>query len=246
MLSKAQIKYIQSLQHKKNRQKSSQYIAEGDKIVQELLQAGMPVKAVYATGEWLGQHTALLSRLPADAVKTVDAVLLKQLSSLTTPNNAMALLDMPAADNTLPQRGTVVLALEAIQDPGNMGTLIRIADWFGIPQVICSPDCVDVYNPKTIQATMGSIARVRIAEHDIKELLRQTALPSYAATLHGEDITAFGKLPEGIILIGNEGRGLTEETIALATHRITIPRLGGAESLNAAIAAGIICGRLLI
>nr|WP_160713517.1 RNA methyltransferase [Chitinophaga solisilvae] len=214
--------------------------------MQELLQAGMPVKAVYATGEWLGQHTALLSRLPADAVKTVDAVLLKQLSSLTTPNNAMALLDMPAADNTLPQRGTVVLALEAIQDPGNMGTLIRIADWFGIPQVICSPDCVDVYNPKTIQATMGSIARVRIAEHDIKELLRQTALPSYAATLHGEDITAFGKLPEGIILIGNEGRGLTEETIALATHRITIPRLGGAESLNAAIAAGIICGRLLI
>ncbi|PSL47450.1 TrmH family RNA methyltransferase [Chitinophaga niastensis] len=246
MLSKAQIKYIQSLQHKKNRQKSSQYIAEGDKIVQELLQAGMPVKAIYATHDWLEQHTPLPGSLPADAVVEVDASVLKQLSSLTTPNRAMALLDMPSGADQLPAAGTVALALEAIQDPGNMGTLIRIADWFGIPQIICSPDCVDVYNPKTIQATMGSIARVRIAEHDIKELLQQTKLPSYAATLHGKNIAGFPMMKEGIILIGNEGRGLTEEVIALATHRITIPRIGGAESLNAAVAAGIICGRLLI
>ncbi|WP_143307756.1 TrmH family RNA methyltransferase [Chitinophaga vietnamensis] len=246
MLSKAQIKYIQSLQHKKNRQKSSQYIAEGDKIVQELLQAGMPVKAVYATREWIELHRVLLSKLPAGAVFEVDSAVLKQLSALTTPNQAMALLDMPPADTALPPAGAVALALEAIQDPGNMGTIIRIADWFGIPQIICSPDCVDVYNPKTIQATMGSLARVRIAEHDIPSLLRQTVLPSYAATLHGDDITGFGKLAEGIILIGNEGRGLLDSTIALATHRITIPRLGGAESLNAAIATGIICGRLLI
>ncbi|WP_212006600.1 RNA methyltransferase [Chitinophaga sp. HK235] len=246
MLSKAQIKYIQSLQHKKNRQKSSQYIAEGDKIVQELLQAGMPVKAVYATGPWLEQHKSLLTRLPADAVKEVDNIVLKQLSALTTPNNAMALLDMPPADNSLPAEGTVVLALEAIQDPGNMGTLIRIADWFGIRQIICSPDCVDVYNPKTIQATMGSIARVQLKEQDIPTLLQQSKLPSYAATLHGKDITDFQVIREGIILIGNEGRGLSETVISLATHRITIPRLGGAESLNAAVAAGIICGRLLI
>jgi TrmH family RNA methyltransferase len=246
MLSKAQIKYIQSLQHKKNRQKSSQYVAEGDKIVQELLQAGMPVKGVFATVDWLEQHTTLLDRLPAGAVVAVDAAVLKQLSSLTTPNRAMALLDMPPVVDPLPAAGTVALALEAIQDPGNMGTLIRIADWFGIPQIICSPDCVDVYNPKTIQATMGSMIRVRIAEYDIKELLQQTKLPSYAATLHGKNIAGFPAMKEGIILIGNEGRGLTEEVIALATHRITIPRLGGAESLNAAVAAGIICGRLLI
>ncbi|RBL88436.1 TrmH family RNA methyltransferase [Chitinophaga flava] len=246
MLSKAQIKYIQSLQHKKNRQKSSQYIAEGDKIVQELLQAGMPVKAVYATGSWLEQHKSLLTGLPADAVKEVDNMVLKQLSALTTPNNAMALLDMPPADNSLPAEGTVVLALEAIQDPGNMGTLIRIADWFGIRQIICSPDCVDVYNPKTIQATMGSIARVQLKEQDIPTLLQQSKLPSYAATLHGKDITGFQAIKEGIILIGNEGRGLSDTVISLATHRITIPRLGGAESLNAAVAAGIICGRLLI
>ncbi|HEY9260105.1 MAG TPA: RNA methyltransferase [Chitinophaga sp.] len=221
-------------------------MAEGDKIVQELLQAGMPVKGVFATADWLEQHTALLDRLPAGAVVEVDATVLKQLSSLTTPNRAMALLDMPAAVNPLPAAGTAALALEAIQDPGNMGTLIRIADWFGIPQIICSPDCVDVYNPKTIQATMGSIIRVRIAEYDIKALLQQTSLSSYAATLQGKNIAEFPAMKEGIILIGNEGRGLTEEVIALATHRITIPRLGGAESLNAAVAAGIICGRLLI
>ncbi|HVI47440.1 MAG TPA: RNA methyltransferase [Chitinophaga sp.] len=246
MLSKAQIKYIQSLQNKKNRQKSSQYIAEGDKIVQELLQAGMPVKVVYATKDWLEAHANLLSRLPADSVKEVDGAVLKQLSALTTPHNAMALLDMPRAEVQLPQPGTVVLALEAIQDPGNMGTLIRIADWFGIPQIVCSPDCVDVYNPKTIQATMGSIARVGISEYDIKELLQHTSLPSYAATLHGKDITTYPVIREGIILIGNEGRGLTSDITDMATHRITIPRLGGAESLNAAVAAGIICGRLLI
>ncbi|WP_410493698.1 TrmH family RNA methyltransferase [Chitinophaga sp. Ak27] len=246
MLSKAQIKYIQSLQHKKNRQKSSQYVAEGDKIVQELLQAGMPVKGVFATAEWLEQHHALLNNLPAGAVVAVESTVLKQLSSLTTPNRAMALLDMPAPVDPMPDPGSVVLALEAIQDPGNMGTLIRIADWFGISRIICSPDCVDVYNPKTIQATMGSIVRVRIAEYDIPELLRKTSLPSYAATLHGKNIADFPPIKEGIILIGNEGRGLTEEVTALATHQITIPRLGGAESLNAAIAAGIICGRLLI
>lgn len=221
-------------------------MAEGDKIVQELLQAGMPVKGVFATADWLEQHTSLLDRLPANAVAAVDTTVLKQLSSLTTPNRAMALLDMPPVTDPLPAAGTVALALEAIQDPGNMGTLIRIADWFGIPQIICSPDCVDVYNPKTIQATMGSIIRVRIAEYDIKELLRQTKLSSYAATLHGKNIADFPSMKEGIILIGNEGRGLTEEVIALATHRITIPRIGGAESLNAAVAAGIICGRLLI
>ncbi|RFS20984.1 RNA methyltransferase [Chitinophaga silvatica] len=246
MLSKAQIKYIQSLQHKKNRQKFSQYVAEGDKIVQELIQAGMPVQKVFATNAWLQQHEVLLKRLPAENVMAVDEGTLKQLSALTTPNNAMALLDMEPMGNPLPAAGTVVLALEAIQDPGNMGTLIRIADWFGITQIICSPDCVDVYNPKTIQATMGSIARVRITEYDIKELLSKSALPSYAATLHGKNITEFTTLKEGIILIGNEGRGLNTDTQELATHKITIPRLGGAESLNAAVAAGIICGRLLI
>lgn len=248
MLSKAQIKYIQSLQHKKYRQKSGQFIAEGDKIVPELLQEGIPVQEVYATAAWIGTHKSLLDRLPSVRVTEVDESVLKQLSALTTPNQALALLDIPGAAEIDPVslKGKVSLALETIQDPGNLGTIIRIADWFGIRQIICSPDCVDAYNPKTIQATMGSIARVRVLEGDIVTLLTQAGVPSYAATLHGTDITEFSKLTEGIILIGNESRGLSDAVIAASTYKITIPRLGGAESLNAGVAAGIICGRLLV
>jgi TrmH family RNA methyltransferase len=240
MLSKAQIKYIQSLQHKKYRQKSGQFIAEGDKIVPELLSEGVPVQEVYATASWISVHEQLLSNV---RVTAVDEVVLKQISALTTPNQAMALLNIPEPTPAV-LKGVVTIALETIQDPGNLGTIIRIADWFGIKQVICSPDCVDAYNPKTIQATMGSIARVRIVESEIIPLLQE--VPSYAATLHGTNIVEFKKIEEGIILIGNESRGLSEQVIAACTHRITIPRLGGAESLNAGIAAGIICGRLLI
>ncbi|WP_343693452.1 RNA methyltransferase [Chitinophaga sp.] len=243
MLSKAQIKYIQSLQHKKYRQKSGQFIAEGDKIVPELIFGGMAVREVYATKEWISGHAHILTgKVP---VIEVEAHVLKQLSALTTPNQALALVDIPPAA-PLVLKGSVSLALETIQDPGNMGTLIRIADWFGIKQLICTPDCVDVYNPKTIQATMGSIARVNIIETDLLSLLHKDEVPSYAATLHGTDITTFRKLAEGVILIGNESKGLSDAVIAAATHKLTIPRLGGAESLNAAVAAGIICGRLLI
>src|SRR4051812_16834520 len=148
MLSKAQIKYIQSLQHKKYRQKSGQFIAEGDKIVPELLSEGVPVQEVYATEGWIGAHEQLLKTVK---VTPVDAIILKQLSALTTPNQAIALLNIPAPEDAPVFSGVVSIALETIQDPGNLGTIIRIADWFGIKQVVCSPDCVDAYNPKTIQ-----------------------------------------------------------------------------------------------
>jgi TrmH family RNA methyltransferase len=243
MLSKAQIKYIQSLQHKKYRQKSGQFIAEGDKIVAELLTGGMMVREVYATAAWIESHDELLKGdVP---FIEVDAQTLKQLSALSTPNQALALIDIPHPES-LTLKGNVSLVLETIQDPGNMGTLIRIADWFGIKQLVCTRDCVDVYNPKTIQSTMGSIARVNIVEAEILPLLKDGGVASYAATLHGTDITRYSKLEEGFILIGNESKGLSDDVIAASTHKITIPRLGGAESLNAGIAAGIICGRLLI
>ncbi|SFE95656.1 RNA methyltransferase, TrmH family [Chitinophaga sp. CF118] len=246
MLSKAQIKYIQSLQHKKYRQKSGQFIAEGDKIVPELLSEGVPVQEIYATDAWISVHEQLLATAPNVRITAVDATILKQLSALTTPNQAIALLNIPAPPTETLYKGVVTLVLETIQDPGNLGTIIRIADWFGIRQVVCSPDCVDAYNPKTIQATMGSIARVRIVESEILPLLEKAGVPSFAATLHGTNIVEFSRITEGIILIGNESRGLSENVITASTHRITIPRLGGAESLNAGIAAGIICGRLLI
>jgi len=240
MLSKAQIKHIQSLQHKKYRQKYGQYMAEGDKIVQELLQAGQ-VQAVYATADWLAEQATIT----AEQVHVVEPKELKQLSALTTPSRALALLPIPPARPPGNLSGTVALALEAIQDPGNLGTIIRIADWFGIPQVICSPDCVDAYNPKTIQATMGSIARIPVSVCDITTLLEQAAVPAYAATLQGKNIAGFSPVTEGIILIGNESRGLSQAVLERSQHHITIPRLGGAESLNAAVATGIICSRLM-
>lgn len=246
MLSKAQIKYIVSLQHKKYRQKFGQFVAEGDKIVQELLQDRRDVKAVYATRDWLLDHRQLAESAVDIDVQEVEPAVLKQLSSLSTPNRALALVNIPKAPAFQPE-GNVTLALETIQDPGNMGTIIRIADWFGIRQIVCSPDSADAYNAKTIQATMGSIMRVPVIVHDIAELLdRYPRVPSYAATLHGDNIIHTKTIREGIILIGNESRGLSETVLRRSSHHITIPRNGQAESLNAAVAAGIICGRLLI
>lgn len=243
MLSKAQIKYIQSLQHKKNRQKSGQFVAEGDKIVHELITgSAAAVKAVYATAQWLEGR-----RVPAGiAVEAVTPEVLKQLSSLSTPNQALALADMPALP-PLRLEGAVSLALDTLQDPGNLGTIIRIADWFGIRQVICSPDSADAYNAKTIQATMGSLLRVPVYVQPLVELLQaHPRIPSYAVTLNGDNIVNVPPLKEGIILIGNESRGLSATVLEHCSRRITIPRLGEAESLNAAVATGIICGRLLI
>ena len=220
-------------------------MAEGDKIVLELLMGGL-AREVYATADWANEQEALLAKISGIPVTVVEPHVLKQLSALTTPNRAMALLDIPPVKSPAPLTATVALALESIQDPGNLGTIIRIADWFGINRIYCSPDCVDTYNPKTIQATMGSIARVQVIESDIIQLLQQTSVPGYAATLHGRNIVEFDPVREGILLIGNESRGLSQEVVDRCTHRITIPRLGGAESLNAAVATGIICGRLLI
>ena len=220
-------------------------MAEGDKIVLELLMGGL-AQEVYATADWVDEQEALLAKISGIPVTVVEPYVLKQLSALTTPNRAMALLDIPPVTSPAPLTGTVALALESIQDPGNLGTIIRIADWFGINRIYCSPDCVDTYNPKTIQATMGSIARVQVIESDIIPLLQQTSVPGYAATLHGRNIVEFDPIREGLLLIGNESRGLSQEVVDRCTHHITIPRLGGAESLNAAVAAGIICGRLLI
>lgn len=211
----------------------------------ELLMGGL-AREVYATADWVDEQEALLAKISGIPVTVVEPHVLKQLSALTTPNRAMALLDIPPVTSPAPLAGTVALALQSIQDPGNLGTIIRIADWFGINRIYCSPDCVDTYNPKTIQATMGSIARVQVIESDIIPLLQQTSVPGYAATLHGRNIVEFDPIREGLLLIGNESRGLSQEVVDRCTHHITIPRLGGAESLNAAVAAGIICGRLLI
>jgi TrmH family RNA methyltransferase len=152
---------------------------------------------------------------------------------------------------TIPEEPAIVdnvpwyIALDGIQDPGNMGTIIRIADWFGITDLVCSPGCVDVYNPKVVQSAMGGHLRVRIHHRDLVDFLPALNLPLYAAVLGGTDVYEVGRPESGVLVIGNESRGVSPEVVDLATHRLTIPRKGGAESLNAGVSAGILCALML-
>lgn len=240
-ITKSQVKYIQSLAHKKFRDAEGVFVVEGPKIVAELLQAAkLRPRAVYALPGWIGE-------LPPSLRSTLTAINeseLGRLSALTTPNQVMAVFEKPGFPPASFDRG-VHLALDGIQDPGNLGTIVRLADWFGIATVVCSPDSADVFNPKAIQSTMGSIARVPVCYADPGELIRGSGLPVYAALLEGEGVYGIGKIDKGWILIGNESKGIRPELQQLATHRVTIPRIGHAESLNAAVATGIILSHLV-
>lgn len=239
MLSKAQIKHIRALQRNKYRRQHTQYVAEGDKIVRELIEERANVVHVVATEAWLADNRTLLKggHIALTEVTEQD---LKQISSLTTPNQALCVVKMQ--DRPLPEvwkADGLYLALDGIQDPGNMGTIIRTADWFGVDGIICSPTCVDIYNSKVVQATMSSIIRVPIYVADIPELLNISQLKSFAADMEGTPVKQTD-ISKGIIVIGNEGNGVSEEVLKATTERITIPRFGKSESLNAGIATGIL------
>ncbi|MFI5124374.1 MAG: TrmH family RNA methyltransferase [Chitinophagales bacterium] len=239
MLVKSQVKYIQSLGHKKFRDAAGVFVAEGPKIVQELLSCP-PVSLVelYATREWLLENE---NRFPAvKNMAAVEAHELERISFLSTPSRVLAVFRKPVfPDNTKPPG--ITLLLDEIQDPGNLGTIIRTADWFGVSRVVCNPGPADVFNPKVVQASMGSIARVEVLYLDLKGYISDhPGIPSYAAILDGDDLVQMQRVPEALILIGNESRGIHKDLAAITSHRIRIPRKGAAESLNAAVAAGII------
>lgn len=241
MLSKAKIKYIQRLAKKKQRYREGVFVVEGEKMVAELLQQQQhTICALLGTAEWLNTQNTT----PYSAVTTVVTPQeLRQISLLTTPNKALAVVEMPnytPFSNNI--QTTLLLALENIQDPGNMGTILRIADWFGLPALFCSKGCVDVYNPKVIQASMGSFARVPVYYGDLIERLDQHPdLPVYGAVLGGENVYQAPLECPALLLIGNEGKGLSDALKERLTQRITIPKQGQAESLNAAVATGIFC-----
>ena len=243
MLGKSRLKYIQSLGHKKQREEEGLFIAEGPKMAEEML-AGMPslVQEVFGLEEWIG---AVSGKYPAITFTTVSEDELARMSQLTTPNQALLVLKIPPPVQTIDARGKVTLVLDTIQDPGNLGTIIRIADWFGVQQIVCSEATADLYNPKVVQSTMGSIVRVNVMYTALQPwLLASNAVPAYAAALEGRSIRETGRLEEGIIIIGNESKGIAPEIMKLVQNRITIPRVGGAESLNAAVATGIILSHL--
>ena len=240
-VTKSQVKYIQSLAHKKFRDIEGVFAVEGPKITRELLQASnLRPRAVYGLPAWIRELPASLR----SAVTEIDEAGLERLSLLTTPNQVVAVFEKPGFPAPVLDRG-VLLALDGIQDPGNLGTIVRLADWFGIPTIVCSADSADVYNPKTIQATMGSIARVQVLYADLAKPIEDSGLPVFAALLDGEALYGTGKIDQGWILIGNESKGIRPELQLLATKRVTIPRTGHAESLNAAVATGIILSHLV-
>lgn len=239
MLSNAQSKYIRSLSQQKYRKQYSVFLAEGDKIAREWLAADAGVQMIVATAGWLDVNRQLVGRHPAAEVCTVSEQELQRISTLQTPNQVLLVVSMPEAQQSLPADGWCI-ALQQLQDPGNMGTIIRIADWFGIGHVIASPDSVEYYNPKVVQAAMGGHLRVQLHTADLGALLQETELPVLAATIDGDSVYAIDNPGKGIILIGNESKGLPDELLQHATHRVTIPKKGGAESLNAAVSAGIL------
>ncbi len=238
MLSKNEAKYIQSLCHKKQRQLSGQFIVEGVKQLEELLLSDFVIKTIYATQDWTSKN------LGDTHLVSVSADELKKISALQTPNQVLAVVEEPRAKKLLIPSDKWVLALDGIQDPGNMGTLIRIADWFGIDTILASPDSVDCFNPKVIQSTMGSFTRVTVFYEQLDQLFLSAELPVYGALLEGESVFANDHFKKGILLIGNESKGIHPTLQQSITHSISIPRIGKAESLNAAVAAGILLSQL--
>jgi TrmH family RNA methyltransferase len=244
VLSKSQAKYIQSLGHKKVRDEVGVFVAEGPKIVAELLaSADSNIIQLYALGDWVAANCNDCNGIDIIEVDEND---LTKISQLTTPNKVLAVVKKQETPSHVSTTGTVSLVLDTIQDPGNFGTIIRIADWFDIMQIICSKDCADIYNPKVVQSTMGSIVRVKILYTDLASWLEeQKDVFIYAAALEGQKVTAMKKITEGLIVIGNESRGISPEIFELVDVKITIPQRGKAESLNAAVAAGIILSHIV-
>ncbi|MEO7313138.1 MAG: RNA methyltransferase [Chitinophagaceae bacterium] len=244
MLPKNELKYIQSLSQKKSRTESGQFVAEGPKLIAELLNRKPAwVRNIYATEEWWNHQTQQARNKHQRQFTAVQPFELEKMSNLQTPQEVLAVLEIPKtqfhhAANASATKNWL-LVLDGIQDPGNMGTIIRTAHWFGIGQIICSPDCADVYQPKTVQATMGSIFGVEIFYENLEDFFGQNQLPVYGALLKGAPVDRIDPETKGIIIIGNEGRGIRPELIPFINHPVTIPGIGDAESLNAGIAAGI-------
>ena len=244
MITKNQVKYIQSLGQKKSRDLENRFIAEGPKLVNELLiTENCRIAELFALKEWVGENPNANEKTKVIEISPAE---LEKISQLATPNQVLAVIEKIEWKNSPGIKGNISLALDTIQDPGNMGTIIRLADWFGIKNIFCTIECADVYSPKVVQASMGSISRVRVEYTNILSLLKENHdVRKYAAVLNGRDVTKMEKIIEGIIIIGNESKGISAEILDLSNVQITIPGKGKAESLNAAVATGIILSHLV-
>lgn len=247
MISKTHTKYIQSLQHKKLRDERNLFIAEGPKVVPDLLAGSKyTCREIVAVKEWLDANGALKLLHPAISFTEVNDFELEKISALSTPHHVLAVFEKRKPVMDIETAGKITLVLDTIQDPGNMGTIIRIADWFGIQNIICSAGSADIYNPKVVQGTMGSLGRVNVIYTDLPAWLSENKkVKIYSASLVGKTVQSVGKLKEAIVIIGNEAHGIRDEVMAFTQEKITIPKMGEAESLNAAVATGIILSHLV-
>lgn len=251
MISKNQIKFIKGLELKKFRKTHGAFVAEGPKLVQDIL-PHFTCRMLVATEGWLQAHRQELKgheKAAAAEIITVSDDELQRVSFLKTPQEVLAVFDIPQYDADLHAcaRKRLCLALDDVQDPGNLGTIIRVADWFGIEDIFCSPGTADVYNPKTVQATMGAIARVRLHYVPLAEQLMENGrdYPVYGTLLEGQNMYEKELKNHGLIIMGNEGKGLSPEIRALVTDSLYIPSFPPerptSESLNVAIATAIVC-----
>jgi TrmH family RNA methyltransferase len=233
-MTRAELQLLRSLRDKKHREEVGLYAVEGEKIVAELIAAGHPFEKIYATDEWNGERTHGIAE--ADMAR---------VSHFPTPSSVLAVgrIRRDALGPGELDRG-LTLALDGVQDPGNVGTVLRVADWFGFARVLLSPGCADLHSQKVIQASMGSFARVRTVVAELGAALASTRAQVIGCELEGRDVHTLPALRDAVVVIGSEGRGLSDEVRKCLSYSVTIPRAGAAESLNAAVAAAIVCDNL--
>jgi TrmH family RNA methyltransferase len=233
MLSKNQVKFIRGLKKKKYRHTHQLFLAEGIKVVEELLASSLSIHKLYAT-------KAYMNPLKVHDIEWISEKELAQLSEFASPNQVMGIFEIPKNKDI--KKSGLCLALDGINDPGNLGTIIRLCDWFGVAQLICSENTVDCFNPKVVQASMGSLARVDVIYTDLEHFLKSETRPVYGTFLEGENVYRTDLQNNAVVVMGNEANGITEELKSLIPNRITIPRFGvhqNTESLNVATATAI-------
>lgn len=243
MLTKAEIKHLQSLKLKKYRQNYDEFIIEGEKLTTEALLGNAEVLLLISNAGWIKEHKATIpAHIPQHEVLEND---LEKISSLSTAPPVMALMKQKKVSiHQFENLNNWIIALDGINDPGNMGTILRTADWFGIDKVICSDDCVELYNPKVVQSTMGAIFRVDVLYTGLETFLKDCKMPVYGAVLEGEDLYTTKFKQPGILVIGSESHGIRPEVLKHCSNLITIPSFGKSESLNAGVATGIILSEI--
>lgn len=241
MISKNQFKLIHALDQKKQRKKYGLFLVQGEKNVGELLNSDFVIKHIFATAQYINKMAATLTNqhlIPLTVEATEDE--LKKAGTLNSNNSVLAIAECKISDVPAISDNELILILDGVGDPGNFGTIIRVADWYGIKHIICSPDCADFYNPKVIAATMGSFARVSISHTALPEYLNKQSSPIYGAFLAGSNIHKTQLSKSAFIVMGSESHGISESVSKYITNKITIPNFGNAESLNVAMATGII------